>query len=157
MCIRDSSLQKPLRCQNGFCGGSECETESFFLESEGRCPVGLQRCEDGTCRSQCLPYFGCPMDAPFMCQDGLCKRDARGCEQGSLCPPEAPYRCRNSRCVSSPLDCPQSVPLYEERAIQMQVSVDTLTSSEFVLSYSSHDLSPVVSLELLSGSLTVIS
>jgi len=54
---------RPLRCWNGQCINSTASS----CPPKVSCPVGTSRCEDGGCRTKCLPFAGCPLSQPYAC------------------------------------------------------------------------------------------
>jgi len=53
--------EAPMRCWNGGCYASQCPTKVECTDKK------YQRCEDGTCRTTCLNYNGCPLTQPYFC------------------------------------------------------------------------------------------
>jgi hypothetical protein len=62
----------PYRCTDGSCSTQRCIAKP--------CGAGLRRCEDGTCRSKCPQFDGCPsVDKPFHCKSRACAATETEC------------------------------------------------------------------------------
>ena len=69
------------RCFDGTCVLGDDSSVCGLAES---CENDLIRCEDGTCRDQCLRYNGCGLDKPYHCFNRNCAVSQDECELASV-------------------------------------------------------------------------
>lgn len=73
------SADTPYRCTS-ICTATAEECETYEDDSNfARCPSGTSRCEDGFCRSACLPYDGCPFHTYHCAATDTCVKDESKC------------------------------------------------------------------------------
>jgi len=80
-------LDAPTLCWDGSCKN---ETVTPCPSAAGGCSGGV-RCEDGSCRSKCLPFDGCPVSAPYLCANSKnrCTDTKKTCDdikKPAVCP-----------------------------------------------------------------------
>jgi len=90
---------------NGACAANENSCNGIIATNFTKCSEGLNRCEDGICRSVCPIYDGCPNTKPLKCPNGLCANYFSECSGTSDCPHNTPFRCSNGTCGASFTDC----------------------------------------------------
>lgn len=103
-----------------FCGDSGQCAANFraCLQKPTSCDTNQVTCPDKSCKSsleECNNQDGCPMQRPFRCLDGTCKKfptlwnpdgiDEESCDIGIKCPDYKPYLCADGSCVEKTIFC----------------------------------------------------
>jgi len=122
--------------------------------------VAQRKCEDGVCRPRCLAFYGCSLELPYRCPDGVCAQTLQDCPWRSpACrerDPERPFRCRNSDCVARISECPQQIGLFEEILVNFDATVALASNSSLPIgSIRTTYYEPIIlgELEILEGSM----
>ena len=125
--------QLPIICPSGDCvaKSDDCNQKK---PNPLNCPQNLVRCEDGTCRSNCLHFNGCPLDRPLYCPSGFCARELAECAGESSCPFNRPIRCRDNLCKTFAFECKRGYKTYSPQPQLFTISNSNTQTIEIIKS-----------------------
>lgn len=89
------------------CPDQTCKTTAEECKAITGCPNSFSTCPDGSCRRKLADCETpkCPLNFPYLCNNGMCVLDESHCEHENGCPFNKPYKCLDGACAEEKEKC----------------------------------------------------